>query len=97
MHLVLIGWLYVALMMAVVETRDMESVTPKDRSVGLTPALGELNQSSDFIEDGVINIVTFDPVDDRVNMARARIGNMARREVAVSIERLLATPNRGGA
>jgi iron complex outermembrane receptor protein len=30
--------------------------------------------------DGVINIVTFDPVDDKITMARARLGNHAMRE-----------------
>ena len=34
--------------------------------------------------DGVINIVTFDPVDDKVNAARLRLGNHARRDVAAT-------------
>ncbi|PKU22211.1 TonB-dependent receptor plug domain-containing protein [Telmatospirillum siberiense] len=39
--------------------------------------------------DGVINIVTFDPVDDKVNMARARIGNHSRRDLAASVTQSL--------
>ncbi len=34
--------------------------------------------------DGVINIVTFDPVDDKVDMARARVGNHALRDFAAT-------------
>ncbi|PKU24173.1 TonB-dependent receptor plug domain-containing protein [Telmatospirillum siberiense] len=34
--------------------------------------------------DGVINIVTFDPVDDKINMARARVGNHALRNLAAT-------------
>lgn len=34
--------------------------------------------------DGVINIVTFDPVDDKIDMARARVGNHALRDLAAS-------------
>lgn len=34
--------------------------------------------------DGVINIVTFDPIDDKINMARARVGNHALRDLAAT-------------
>ncbi|MDR3441133.1 TonB-dependent receptor plug domain-containing protein [Telmatospirillum sp.] len=34
--------------------------------------------------DGVINIVTFDPVDDPINVVTARVGNQARREIAAT-------------
>jgi iron complex outermembrane receptor protein len=39
--------------------------------------------------DGVINIVTFDPVDDPVNAATARLGNHARRDVTASVTQSL--------
>jgi iron complex outermembrane receptor protein len=39
--------------------------------------------------DGVINIVTFDPVDDKVDMARSRLGNHARRDFAASVTQSL--------
>jgi iron complex outermembrane receptor protein len=34
--------------------------------------------------NGVINIVTFDPIDDQINMVRTRVGNHARRDVAAT-------------
>ncbi|MDR3438633.1 TonB-dependent receptor domain-containing protein [Telmatospirillum sp.] len=34
--------------------------------------------------DGVINIVTFDPINDKINMVRARVGNHARRDIAAT-------------
>lgn len=43
--------------------------------------------------DGVINIVTFDPVDDKVNMVRARLGNYSRREAAASVTQSLGPGN----
>jgi iron complex outermembrane receptor protein len=39
--------------------------------------------------DGVINIVTFDPVDDPVNAMTTRLGNHARRDVAASVTQSL--------
>jgi len=39
--------------------------------------------------DGVINIVTFDPVNDTVNMVRGRLGNHARREGAATVTQSL--------
>lgn len=39
--------------------------------------------------DGVINIITFDPEDDNINQATARIGNDARRDGSVSLTRSL--------
>lgn len=39
--------------------------------------------------DGVINIVTFDPVDDPVNSASARVGNHARRDLSASVTQSL--------
>jgi iron complex outermembrane receptor protein len=35
--------------------------------------------------DGVVNIVTFDPVDDKVDMARVRLGNHALRDFAATV------------
>lgn len=35
--------------------------------------------------DGVVNIVTFDPIADRVDAVQARLGNHARRDVAATI------------
>lgn len=34
--------------------------------------------------DGVVNIVTFDPIDDKIDMARARLGNHALRDLAAT-------------
>jgi iron complex outermembrane receptor protein len=39
--------------------------------------------------DGVINIVTFDPVDDKVNMVRGQFGNHALRDGAASVTQSL--------
>jgi iron complex outermembrane receptor protein len=39
--------------------------------------------------DGVINIVTFDPVDDSVNSATGRVGNHARRDLSASVTQSL--------
>ncbi|MDR3437586.1 TonB-dependent receptor plug domain-containing protein [Telmatospirillum sp.] len=39
--------------------------------------------------DGVINIVTFDPVDDQVNSARMRVGNHARRDASATTTQAL--------
>jgi iron complex outermembrane receptor protein len=41
--------------------------------------------------DGVINIVTFDPVDDPVNSATARIGNHARRDLSATVTQALGS------
>lgn len=35
--------------------------------------------------DGVINIVTFDPVDDRLNLVRGRVGNRGRRDLSAIV------------
>lgn len=40
--------------------------------------------------DGVINIVTFDPLDDDINAVRTRIGNHARRDASVVTTRKLS-------
>lgn len=39
--------------------------------------------------DGVINIITFDPVDDPVNSATVRVGNHARRDLSASVTQSL--------
>jgi iron complex outermembrane receptor protein len=41
--------------------------------------------------DGVINIVTFDPIADPINSVTARIGNQARRDVTVSVTQPLGS------
>jgi iron complex outermembrane receptor protein len=40
--------------------------------------------------DGVVNIVTFDPVDDQINSARTRLGNHALREFSATTTQRLA-------
>jgi outer membrane receptor for ferrienterochelin and colicins len=40
--------------------------------------------------DGVINIITFDPASDPVNVARVRVGNDARRDATASLTQPLA-------
>ncbi len=39
--------------------------------------------------DGVVNIVTFDPVDDPINAVTARLGNHARRDLSASVTQSL--------